>query len=45
MTYHTRLFISLLPGAVAVAFVVYITLWAFEALDVIITLLQEGTTP
>lgn len=45
MTYHTRLLLNLVPGAIALAFVAYVVMWAFEALDVVITALHQGVTP
>jgi len=45
MTYHTRLFLRLIPGALTIAIIVYLWLWVFTVLDVIITVLNEGTTP
>ena len=40
MTYHARLFIRLLPGAIVLAVVAYGWLWMFEILGMIVTVLQ-----
>lgn len=40
MTYHTRMFLRLVPGALLVALVVYLWIWMFEVLGMI--LIQLG---
>ena len=43
MTYHARLLLSVVPGAITIALVVYLTLWVFEVLDTIAPVLQQGS--
>lgn len=37
MTYHTRAFLRLIPGALLVSLIVYLWIWMFEVLGMIIS--------